>query len=89
MPISIDSHVTDQVEAVDVKIEDSVLSIMLSDGREIRLALGQFEWLQWLADASVEQQAKWSLEPGGYAIYWEDLDDGVEIGHLLSMQPLV
>lgn len=89
MSISVDSHVTDQVEAVDAKVEDNVLSIMLSDGREIRLTLGQFEWLQWLADASAEQQANWSIEPGGYAIYWEDLDDGVEIGHLLSMQSLV
>ena len=89
MSISVDSHVTDQVEAVDAKVEDNVLSIMLSDGREIRLTLGQFEWLQWLADASAEQQANWSIEPGAYAIYWEDLDDGVEIGHLLSMQSLV
>ena len=23
-----------------------------------------------------------------FAIYWEDLDDGIEIGHLLSLQPL-
>jgi len=35
------------------------------------------------------QRANWSLEPGGYAIYWPDLDDGIEVCHLLDMQPLV
>jgi hypothetical protein len=38
--------------------------------------------------ASPEQRAKWSLEPEGFAIYWEELDDGFEIGRLLAMQPL-
>jgi len=35
-----------------------------------------------------EQRANWSLEPGGFAIYWNDLDDGIEICHLLGMQPV-
>lgn len=29
-----------------------------------------------------------SLEPDGYAIYWEDLDDGIEVCHILAVQPL-
>jgi hypothetical protein len=28
----------------------------------------------------------WSLEPRGFAIYWPDLDDGIEVAHLLSGQ---
>jgi hypothetical protein len=35
------------------------------------------------------REANWTLEPGGYAIYWEDLDDGLEVCHILGMQPLV
>ncbi len=26
--------------------------------------------------------------PGGYAIYYEDLDDGIEVIHLLTPQPI-
>ena len=45
-------------------------------------------WLKWLAQATPKQRAKWKLEPGGYAIYWEDLDDGIEVCHLLDSQPI-
>ena len=48
----------------------------------------EIDWLDWLAKATPEQQANWSIESGGFAIYWEDLDDGIEVCHLLSMQPL-
>jgi hypothetical protein len=44
--------------------------------------------LKWLAKATPEQRAKWTIEPGGFAIYWEELDDGIEISHLLSMRAL-
>ena len=79
---------TSQVKAVDVRFVDDTLCITLDDGREIRLAINSFDWLDWLADATAEQQANWSIEPGGFAVYWEDLDDGIEIQHLLNMQPL-
>ena len=55
----------------------------------IRLNLDQIEWLDWLANATPEQRAKWSLEPGRFAVYWEDLDDGIEIEHVLSLHPIV
>ena len=53
------------------------------------LPLKHISWLAWLAAASSEQRAKWSIEPGGYAIYWEALDDGIEIQHLLTLQSLI
>jgi hypothetical protein len=40
-----------------------------------------------LVNATDEQRARWSLEPGGFAIYWEDLDDGIEVSRLLDLQP--
>jgi hypothetical protein len=46
------------------------------------------EWLNWLVKATPEQRANWSIEPNGFAIYWEDLDDGIEVRHLMKMQPL-
>jgi hypothetical protein len=64
------------------------LCIELSDGRELIVPYKKIPWLKWLARATPRQRAGWSLEPGGYAIYWEQLDDGVEICHLLGMESL-
>ena len=82
------SKVIEEVEAVDVHFAGNILCVSLSDGREISVAIGQVEWLDWLAEATPEQRAKWSLEPGGFAIYWEELDDGIEVRHLLRMHPI-
>jgi hypothetical protein len=79
---------TNQVRAKDVRFAGNVLRVELSDGREIRLRLSEVPWLKWLAKATPRQRANWSLEPGGYAIYWEDLDDGIEVCHLLNVQPI-
>ena len=82
------SNINTQVQAKSVHFEGNILHIGLSDGREISLPVNQMNWLQWLANASPEQRSKWSIEPGGFAVYWEELDDGFEIEHLLSLQPL-
>ncbi len=76
------------VRATDVSFEDNTLLVQFNDGRKIGLPLFDIPWLQWLAEATPEQRGNWSLEPGGYAIYWEDLDDGMEVAHLLSLQPI-
>ena len=79
---------TNQVRAKAVRFAGNVLRVELSDGREIRLPLADVPWLKWLAKATPKQRANWSLEPGDHAIYWEDLDDGIEVCHLLNMQPI-
>ena len=76
------------VQATGVEFEGDRLTVRLSDGREVSVPLSKLEWLQWLAEATPEQRAHWSIEPGGFAVYWEELDDGFEIAHLLAMQPL-
>ncbi len=30
------------------------------------------------------QRRKWHIEPRGIAIYWDDLDDGIEVEHLFN-----
>ncbi len=82
------NKITDQVAATSARFEGNMLYISLSDGREVSLPLDRIEWLAWLAKATPEQRANWSLEPGGYAIYWDDLDDGLEVCHVLTMEPL-
>lgn len=76
------------VQAKSARLDGDVLFVMLTDGREISLPIAQMSWLKWLAQATPKQRANWTIEPGGFAIYWEDLDDGVEIQHLLSLQSL-
>ena len=77
-----------QVQAKSVRFEDNIFYILLSDGREISIPINQMDWLKWLAQATPKQRAKWTIEPRGYAVYWEELDHGFEIEHLLSLQPL-
>ena len=81
-------NISEQVTATTVQFSGDILQVSLSDGRTIGLPINKFSWLKWLAQATPAQRANWSLEPGGFAIYWEDLDDGLEVAHLLGMQPL-
>jgi hypothetical protein len=87
--ITLTGNITNEVSATQVRFEDNRLYVTLSDEREISLPIDNIEWLDWLAQATPEQRANWSIEPNGFAIYWEDLDDGIEICHLLGMQPLL
>jgi hypothetical protein len=81
-------EIAELVTAVDVQFDENILRVLLSDSRQVSLPLDTVSWLNWLHAASPEQREAWSIEPGGYAIYWEDLDDGVEVAHLLGLQPL-
>jgi len=77
-----------QVRARSAHLTASILRVCLDDGREIRVPFTEVSWLHWLAKATPKQRANWSLEPGGFALYWPDLDDGIEVCHLLDLQPI-
>lgn len=66
-------EITKQVRATDVHFTGNILDVSLSDGREISILIEPVEWLQWLVNATPEQRVRWSLEPGGFAIYREEL----------------
>ncbi|MGD9100132.1 MAG: DUF2442 domain-containing protein [Anaerolineae bacterium] len=80
--------VVEQVRAIGVRFVDDVLHVALSDKREISVPMEHVPWLEWLVKATPAQRADWSIEPQGFAIYWDELDDGIEICHLLGMQPM-
>ena len=77
-----------QVRARRVRFAGHVMRVQLSDGREISLPMNKVPWLKWLAKATPKQRANWKLEPVGFAIYWPDLDDGIEVCHLLDLQAI-
>lgn len=81
------NKILEEVTAINLHFDGNILSVMLSDGREIRISIDRIEWLDWLTKTTPEQRNRWSLEPGGFAIYWDNLDDGIEIRHLVGMQP--
>jgi hypothetical protein len=76
------------ISASAVTFDDDILVVSLTVGRTITIPLRRVPWLRWLADAAPEQRERWSLEAGGFAVYWEELDDGFEVEHLLSTQSL-
>ena len=76
------------VGATTVRFIDNVLSLSLNDGRELNVPIDKIEWLSWLKNATAEQRSSWSIEPNGFDIYWEELDDGIEVCHLWDIQPL-
>jgi hypothetical protein len=80
---------SEPVQAKSVRFTGGLIHVRLDDGREISLPLDEMPWLKWLAKATPRQRANWTIEPGGFAIYWPDLDDGIEVGHLLVSMPLV
>lgn len=82
------ANLTNSIQVTSVRFIGNTFYVGLSDGRELSVPLEGVPWLHWLLTASDEQRAQWVIEPGGYAIYWENLDDGVEICRLLSMTPL-
>lgn len=81
-------EIAELVTAVDVQFDDNTLRVLLSDSRQVSLPLETLSWLRWLYAATPEQREAWSIEPGGYAIYWDGLDDGIEVEHLLGLQAL-
>ena len=78
----------EQVKATAVSFTDDILHVVLDDGRTISLPMVEFPWLQWLVQATPEQRSAWSIEPGGFAVYWDELDDGFEVEHLLALERL-
>ena len=68
------------VFATDVRFDDGMLHVQLSDGREIGVPL---EWFPRLRDATEEQRANWRLIGKGVGIHWEDIDQDLSVEGLL------
>ena len=76
-----------RVSATSARVTANALHVQLDDGREASVSFADWSSLQWPAKATPKQRANWSIEPGGYAVYWPDLDDGIEVCHLLDCDP--
>jgi hypothetical protein len=77
MPIS---AVKLDASAVDVRVSDKQLLVVLADGRELAAPLA---WFPRLAEATGEQQRNWRLIGRGHGIHWPDVDEDISVESLL------
>lgn len=76
-PVRIDPDPT----ATDVEVSDTMLRVVLSDGREPSVPLA---WFPWLRDATPEQRRNWEPVGLGHGLHWPDVDEDVSIRSLMG-----
>src|SRR4029453_15721837 len=77
-----------EVSVRNVRFDGDMLFIELDDERQIGLPFKKIRWLDCLAREPPAKRANLTIEPYGYAVWWEELDDGFELEHALSLRPL-
>ena len=68
--------------AVDVRINDTALYVVMADGREVSVPL---EWFPRLRDASPEQRQHWRFIGRGQGIHWPDVYEDISVEGLLRL----
>lgn len=68
--------------AIDVRADETLLHVVLADGREVSVPL---EWFPRLRDASSEQRGNWRFIGRGQGIHWPDVDEDISIEGLLRL----
>ena len=66
--------------AIDAKVMDDRLIVILADGRELAAPLA---WFPRLLEASDDQRGNWRLIGGGHGIHWPDVDEDISVASLL------
>ncbi|NOZ27584.1 MAG: DUF2442 domain-containing protein [Chloroflexi bacterium] len=73
-----------QARAQTVKVTAEELIVELDDGRTISVPLA---WFPRLLHGRPEERANWRLIGDGEGIHWPDLDEDIEVQHLLAGIP--
>lgn len=74
------SAVKVDANAVDVKVTDDQLLVVLADGRELAAPLA---WFPRLTEATAAQRRNWRLIGRGQGIHWPDVDEDISVVSLL------
>lgn len=67
--------------ATDVSVTDTMLRVVLEDGRELLVPVA---WYPRLRDASPTQRSNWRFIGRGEGIHWPDIDEDISVLGLLS-----
>ncbi len=70
--------------AEKVNITRDTLTVDLSDGRTISVPLA---WFPRLLHATNQERKHWKLIGKGQGIHWEDIDEDISVGGLLTGRP--
>ena len=76
------SAVKPHATAVDVRVTDDSIHVVLADGREVTAPLA---WSPRLADATPAQRKNWRLIGRGQGIHWPDVDEDISVASLLKV----
>ena len=66
--------------ATGVELTESMLKVVLDDGRELAVPI---EWFPRLRDATAERRANWRFIGRGEGVHWPDIDEDISIMGLL------
>jgi len=75
---------TAYARAQQVIITDDTLTVDLVDGRTISVPL---LWFPRLSHGTTKERLNWRLIGDGEGIHWPDLDEDIEVAHLLTGGP--
>ncbi|MBC8737423.1 DUF2442 domain-containing protein [Paraburkholderia sp. UCT31] len=67
--------------ATAVKFDDDSFTVVLRDGRELRVPLS---WFPVLAAATPAQRAKVRISKSGAGLHWDDIDEDISVAGLLE-----
>ncbi len=67
--------------AVHVDVDDTSLTVQLSDGRTI---VAPVAWFPRLSRASPAERSNWRFIGKGHGIHWPDLDEDISVDGLLA-----
>jgi hypothetical protein len=70
--------------AVDLRITDDELTVLLTDGRRISAPL---VWFPRLLNATKEQREIWELLGDGEGVHWPAIDEDLSVSGLLCETP--
>ncbi len=70
--------------AVNVSVTDELLTVELSDGREISVPTA---WYPRLAFGTPAERRKWTISYSGEGVHWEALDEDISIKGLIAGRP--
>ena len=66
--------------AVEVKVTDERLLVVLADGRELAAPLA---WFPRLAETTEAERKNWRLIGRGHGIHWPEVDEDISIASRL------
>ncbi len=66
--------------AVGIDVSDTMLHLVLDDGRELSVPI---EWFPRLRDAAAKERGNWRFIGHGEGIHWPDIDEDISVAGLL------